>query len=339
MPEWYRNSGAKRANKPGDEDGKVWSPDANDPLYRKAWSELIREAGRRYDGHPNLDSIDISTVGYWGEGWGPHLPDWQVQQDLLDVYFEAFPRSPKLVNFDELHALVYAVKRGSGWRLDCWGDMGRPGHANWSHMFDLYPEQLARDPVLYDAWRTGPVSLESCGTPLSWKQWGFDPKPILDQALLWHASTVNIKATAIPPEWKAQFTEFQKKLGYRFALRRFEHSRTVHAGSMLDVKMLWENSGTSPAYHEYPVALEFRSKTGGAEAANARVTVPMDVRKWLPGNAIYEGSVYVDAKLHPGRYQVRVALLDPDTGKPVIRLAMEGLNADGWYSLSEVEVQ
>ncbi len=334
LPEWYLKSGAKRANKPEDKDGKIWSPDSSDPLYRQAWSELIHEAGRRYDGHPDLDAVDISTAGYWGEGWVPYLPDWSVQQELIDVYFESFQRTPKLVNFDELHALVYATKRGAGWRLDCWGDMGRPVRGNWSHMFDLYPEQLARDPSLYDAWRTGPVSLESCGTPLSWKKWGFDVKPILDQALLWHASSINIKSTAIPEEWKAQFGEFQKKLGYRFALRRLEHPGVAPAGSMLTLKMWWQNTGSSPAYHEYLLAVEFRSKT-----AASSVTLPVDVRKWLPGDSVYEGSVYLDASLAPGQYAVRVAMLDPITRKPVIRFAMEGLADDGWYQVSEIKVQ
>jgi len=339
LPEWYIQSGAKRANKPTDADGKIWSPDASDPLYRQTWSELIREAGRRYDGHPDLDSIDISTVGYWGEGWGPHLPDWSVQQELLDVYFEAFPRTPKLVNFDELRALVYATRRGAGWRLDCWGDMGRPGKGNWAHMLDLYPEQLARDPGLYDTWRTGPVSLETCGTPLAWKQWGFDLQPIFEQALRWHASSINIKSTAIPEEWKAQFAEFQKKLGYRFALRRLEHERTVRAGSMLPVKMWWQNNGSAPPYHEFQLALEFRSTGAQAKSAAAKAILPADVRKWLPGDAVYEGSVYVDAGLPPGRYAMRVAMLDPRTGEPAIRFAMEGRQEDGWYNVSEIEIQ
>ena len=80
MPEWYQKSGARRANKDTDTDGKIWSPDADDPLYFKLWSALVTEMGRRYDGHPDLDSIDISTVGYWGEGWGPYLPSWSVQK-------------------------------------------------------------------------------------------------------------------------------------------------------------------------------------------------------------------------------------------------------------------
>ena len=69
------------------------------------------EMGKRYDSHPDLDHVDVSTVGYWGEGWGPYLPDWPVQQQLIDFYFRAFPHTLLLMNFDELPALVYGTKK------------------------------------------------------------------------------------------------------------------------------------------------------------------------------------------------------------------------------------
>ncbi len=221
LPEWYRKSGARRANKDSDSDGKIWSPDADDPLYFKHWSALIREFGRRYDGHPCLDTVDISTVGYWGEGWGPHLPSRKVQEDLADLYFESFKRTRLLMNFDEPSALAYGTRRGAGWRLDCWGDMGRPGR-NFAHMLDMYPQQVVRTGIA-EVWKHAPVSLETCGTPGSWFEGKYDLEYILEQALRWHASTINIKSTAIPSAWKAPFEEFQKKIGYRFLLRKMEY--------------------------------------------------------------------------------------------------------------------
>ena len=61
-----------------------------------------RRSGKRYDGHPDLNDVDISTVGYWGEGMGAGPAGWTIQQQLIDLYFKAFPRTPLLMNFDEL---------------------------------------------------------------------------------------------------------------------------------------------------------------------------------------------------------------------------------------------
>ena len=219
--------------RPTDKDGAIWSPDADDPLYAKYWTALIVEAGKRYDGHPDLNHVDVSTVGYWGEGWGPYLPSWQIQQQLIDVYFTAFPRTPLLMNFDALPALQYGVKRGAGWRLDCWGDMGAPGRS-FAHMKDFYPQQLARG-GLQEAWRTHPVALETCWVPEQWYQWKFPLKPILDQALRWHASTINIKSSRIPAEWRPAFDEFQKQIGYRFVLKRLEYPSHVTRGAMAPI--------------------------------------------------------------------------------------------------------
>lgn len=330
MPEWYQKSGARRANKSEDADGKIWSPDANDPMYVQRWGALVAAAGKRYNGHPDIDAVDISTVGYWGEGWGPYLPDWRVQQELIDRYCEAFDRTRLLMNFDEPKALAYGTGRGAGWRLDCWGDLGGRGRS-FMHMFDLYPEQIVRTGIL-DVWRRSPVSLETCGTPLSWKKWGYTDKQlqyIFDQAVRWHATSINIKSTAIPPEWKPAFRDFEKRIGYRLILRRFEYPKTVAAGAMAPFSMWWFNGGAAPPYSEYELALRI---------GDAVIPVPVDVRKWLPGDAVFDGNLFVPESLKPGRQRVAVALLSLRTRKPVVRLAIEGRHPDGWYDLGEIEI-
>jgi len=331
LPEWYRNSGARRANKDSDEDGKVWSPDADDPLYLERWGALVQEFGARYDGHPYLDTVDISTVGYWGEGWGPHLPSWATQAALIDLYIESFTRTKLLMNFDELHALAYGTQHGAGWRLDCWGDTGRPGR-NFAHMFDAYPQGVVKAGV-QGVWRHSPVSLETCGTPGSWVRWGGDLDYILDQALRWHASTINIKSSAIPEQWKPAFEEFQKKIGYRFILRKLTYPTTVKPGEMAPVTMWWYNAGVSPVYYDYILAIQLKGAAG-----ETVIDLPEDVKTWLPGDAVFESTVFIPYSLGPGEYQVRIALLDPRTRKPAIKLAIEGRQPDGWYDLGKVTV-
>jgi hypothetical protein len=312
LPEWYQKSGARRANQATDKDGAIWQPDFADPLYLKYWGAVVAAAGERYDGHPDLDSVDISSIGYWGEGWSPYMPAFEVQKEK---------------------ALAYGTEHGAGWRLDCWGDMRGTTGGHWCHMFDLYPEQIVRAGV-QDVWQRSPVSLETCWVPGYWKQRGWDVNYIIAQALRWHVSSVNIKSSAIPREWKKAFDEFQKKMGYRFILRRLECPKTVPAGTMQPVHMWWLNAGVAPVYRRYELAMELRS--GGS---SAEIRLPVDVRKWLPGDAVFDGTVYIPESLQPGNYRLRVALLDPRTGQPAIKLAIEGLEPDGWYDLAPIEVR
>jgi hypothetical protein len=330
LPEWYRNSGARRANKPTDADGKIWQPDFSDPLYLKSWGDLVTAAGDRYDGNPYLESVDISTVGYWGEGWSHYMPPFKYQRRLIDLYLNAFKRTPLLMNFDQQQALAYGVSRGSGWRLDCWGDMGKP---YWGEMVDVYPEQVVRAGI-HNAWTRSPVSLESCGVVTDWKNNGWDINYILDQALRWHVSYVNIKSSPVPSQWQKQFESFENKMGYRFILRRLEYPRELRPGEMMPVHMWFLNAGVAPIYRNYILAVQIYSSSG-----EAILKTPADIRAWLPGDAVFDGTLYVPSSLKPGSYRFRLALLEPRTGRPAIRLAIEGVQPDGWYDLGPISIR
>ncbi len=336
LPEWYRNSGARRANMPTDKDGNIWQPDFTDPLYLKYWGEVVAAAGARYDGHPYLDTVDISSIGYWGEGWSDYMPAFPYQKALIDIWLEAFKRTPLLMNFDQEEALAYATEHGAGWRLDCWGDMrSNPvnGTAGWSHMMDFYPLQIVRARI-QNVWQRSPVSLETCWVPGYWLKQGWDVDYILEQALRWHVTSVNVKSSAIPREWKTKFEEFERKIGYRFILRRLEYPRAAKAGQMMPVHMWWLNAGAAPVYREYEPAVQFSSPDG-----NAWVRIPADVRKWLPGDAVVDATLCVPESLKPGEYRFRMALLDPRTDLPAIQLAIQGRQPDGWYDLGPVAIR
>src|SRR5215831_15891152 len=238
---------ARRATKPSHKDGSIWQPDFSDPFSLKYWGELVSEAGKRYDGHPYLDSVDISSVGYWGEGWSPYMPAFPYQKALIDIWFDAFPHTTLLMNFDEPQALTYGTSRGAGWRLDCLGDLRTKADDPYfqPEMLDIYPQQVVRAGI-QDVWPQRPVSLEVCGTVSQWKRDHFDVKYILDQALRWHVTSVNLKSSPIPEDWKPVFADFQKKIGYRFLLRRLEYPKAVLAGSMMPIHMWWLNAGVAP---------------------------------------------------------------------------------------------
>jgi hypothetical protein len=334
LPEWYQKSGARRANKPTDKDGDIWQPDFSDPVYLKYWGELVAEAGKRYDGNPYIDSVDISSVGYWGEGWSPYMPEFSYQKTLIDIWFDAFPNTTLLMNFDEQQALTYGTSRGAGWRLDCLGDLRTKSDNPYfqPEMLDIYPQQVVRAGI-QDVWQKRPVSLEVCGTVSEWKRDHFDLNYILEQALRWHVTSVNLKSSPIPDDWKAAFDDFQKKIGYRLLLRRLEYPKSVKAGSMMAVHMWWLNAGVAPPYIDYPLVVELRSGNN-----NAVIDVPVDVRKWLPGDAVFDGSLFVPETLPEGTYDFRVAMLDPRTRKPAVQFAIGGRGPDGWYGMGQIHV-
>lgn len=335
LPEWYRNSGAHRANKPTDKDGNIWQPDFSDPLYLKYWGQLVAAAGERYDGNPYIDTVDISSVGYWGEGWSDYMPPFPVQKKLIDIWLKAFPHTQLLMNFDEPEALAYGTQHGAGWRLDCLGDMAmeRRGKPHSPEMLDQYPQEVVQTGI-QNVWQRDPVSLETCGTPSSWEKQGFSVSYILAQALRWHITSLNVKSSPIPANWKNQFEEFQKKMGYRFILRRLQYPGTVTAGGMMPVRMWWLNAGVAPIYRKYQLAVQLWSADG-----NAVIRIPVDVRKWLPGDAVVDRPLYVPASLPAGTYRVRVAMLDPRTQQPAVRFAIEGRQPNGWYDLGSVTIE
>jgi len=263
------------------------------------------------------------------------MPSFAYQKELIDIWLEAFRRTPLLMNFDEQQALTYGTEHGAGWRLDCLGDM-RTSSTNAyfpAEMLEIYPQQIVRAGI-QDVWQRKPVSLEVCYTVAGWQEKGYDVDYILDQALRWHVSTVNIKSSPIPAEWKERFDSFQKKIGYRFILRRLEYPKTVNAGSMMLIHMWWLNAGVAPIYKEFPLAIELRSSKTAVV-----IRVPVDVRKWLPGDAVFDGTLYVPENLPEDSYDVRVAMLDPRTDRPAIRFGNEGRQEDGWYRMGSLTVK
>ncbi len=61
------------------------------------------------------------------------------------------------------------------------------------------------------------------------------------------------------------------------------------------------------------------------------------IRGWLPGTRNSELSLKVPARVSKGRYQLAFGVVDPNSQVPVVRLAIEGRDAEGWYPLSRVE--
>jgi len=355
VPAWYREmvgTGEQRIRK--------WRVDPEDPRYLKHFGGMIRALGARYDGHPALECVDISVVGFWGEGEGSHLLNPLTWRALVNAYLDSFQETHLIfqpLNGDApdpgvlVRGLPIAASwpdgrnngtgpgmRHLGWRIDCLGDMGfwRDRRNDWSHMLDVYPQDIVRS-GMWEAWRKAPVTMEICGTFSRWKeheQYNEEKvRYIFDQALKWHISSFNAKSSPVPEEWRPLVDEWLKKMGYRLVLRKFSYPSKVSVHGQLAFRSWWQNRGVAPCYRDFPLALRIR----GSEYEQILVT-DADIRNWLPGDAVYDDSVYLSKEIPPGEYRLELAILDRRTLKPAVKLAIAGRTKDSWYPLGKIQV-
>jgi hypothetical protein len=356
VPDWYREMVGPE---PDNITGKHWRVDPEDPRYLQYFGGMIKSLGDRYDGHPDLESVDISFIGYWGEGSGGHLLTDKTRIALINCYLDHFKKTHLIfqpLNGDAPDAGVLVrglpiaaswpggidngtgpQMRNLGWRFDCLGDLNFWPEWRMNHMMDIYPRDIVKSGMA-EAWKKAPVSMEICGTFLRWKQKQKydeeDVKYIFDQALKWHISTFNAKSSAVPTEWRPLVDEWLKRMGYRFVLRKFTYPSIIAPHGQIAITTWWENKGVAPVYRDYRFAIRIRNKQ-----REKILLTDADLKQWLPGDIIYEEKVYLPYDFPEGTYDVEVGIVSPETLQPCIKLAISGVDENGWYPMGKMDVR
>ena len=335
-------------------------PDLDDPKILAAHLDFIRRLGARYDGHPDLDHVDLGSVGWWGE-WhmsesrGAPMPTAETQKRIVDAYLSAFRHTPLVMLIGGGPMLRYAVEQGTGWRADCLGDMGGFSQS-WCHMRNAYPVELPQANAV-DAWQTAPVAWETCWDMRKWVESGWPLRYIFNYALALHGSQINNKSAPLPAgqEVQAELRRFLQRLGYRLILKQLKHPRRVRAGQRLSVQMAWQNVGSAPCYRPYHVAYCLSDAQGTDHVFVSQITV----ERWLPGSVPLftpeflrdppdlpageivqaDDQIQLPADLPSGDYRLAIGIVEPSTRQPVVQLGIEGRTESGWYPLSKITVE
>ncbi len=123
VPDWYRSKVGEIT--PEQQKNERWRVDPEDPRYLKHFGGLIRALGERYDGHRDLDSVDMAIVGPWGEGAGSEILTPKTREALVDCYIDVFKATPLMMLLTDERTNQYGLSRADvGFRADCLGDMG-----------------------------------------------------------------------------------------------------------------------------------------------------------------------------------------------------------------------
>jgi len=339
VPHWYRAMVGTEEEWAYSNPVNKWMVDPEDERYALYFGGFIRALGLRYDGHPELEAVDLSIVGAWGEGAGSELLTQPTREALVNSYTDSFRKTPLIALLMDKKTNMYANSQiPVGWRIDCIGDLGfwAEDQNGWTHMYDFYPQEIINCRVEAD-WIKSPLSFEICGTFLRWRDSeGYDRedvKYIFDETLKWHMSSFNAKSSPVPEEWEDLVEEWLKRMGYRFVLRRFSYPRQVHPNGKLAFKSWWENKGVAPCYKDFTLALRLIS-------GNDSIVLPTDaiIKEWLPGDNIYDYSLEVPGHVPADTYELQIAVVDRVNYEPRVNFAIEGRQEDGWYPLGPIEI-
>ena len=337
VPEWYMNKGTMieyictRSGK------RLSIPDYDDPLFRESTERLISSFGERYDGHEGICAIDIGTLGFWGEwhnAWVPGQPigtpadrEWGV-----DLYLNAFRKTPLVMLIGQVDALEYAVSHGTGWRADSWGSL----QEGWNHQESRYPMNLALAHA-GEAWKNGPVCFEPGAggeTFVAWQENGWDVDFSIEEALRWHASLINGKGSIIPAQWEEKFDAFMKKLGYRFCAGEISYYMTASPGEFLLLEQNWVNLGVAPCYRDYHLLVRF-----SREGTVVDVELPHNLRTWMPGHDIFlSDSIPIPGNLSPGVYNIQLGIVRPQGRKSVVKMANFGRTSQEFLPVGDIRI-
>ncbi len=359
-PDWLEGAGGRIIIADYDNQKELPIPDLDDPEVLARHLDFIRRLGARYDGHPDIDHVDLGTVGWWGE-WHmssstiARMPTVENRRQIIDAYAKAFAKTPLLMLIGDSESLAYAAERGAGWRADCLGDMGGFSKT-WCHMCDAYP-QLVRKAGVADAWKTAPIAWETCWDMRRWVSEGWSLRYIFNYALAMHGSYLNNKSAPLPAgeNVRQEIERFLRRLGYRLILRELSHPKQARPGDAVTVATKWQNTGSAPCYRPYRLAYRLIDEQGRSRVLIGNVTV----EKWMPGTVdVFDerfleeppdlppgeivnvsDRVTLPQDLHAGEYSFAIAIVGERSFDPMVKLAIKGRDQDGWYPLSEIVVR
>jgi hypothetical protein len=265
-------------------------PDYADPLYLAKHGAFLKALGERYDGHPQVEFLDIGSYGVWGEWHTKHPVPVAVRQQIVDLYLKAFRKTPLVFLSDDDEVLSYALAHGTGFRRD---GVGSPWHEqNW-----IGSKKYAEVTGMADTWKRAPVVFEWFGNYdyLKSRDWSFNAA--VNFMLSNHVTLINDNFGRVPTEAMPQLEKLARLAGARFVLREVSHPKTVKPGTPLGVQMKWANVGVGRLLRAYVLRC---SLLDAASQPAFTADAQTDPRAWLPGEHQLTESFRLPASLKAG---------------------------------------
>jgi len=344
-PKWVFDKGV-----PGVAHINLYGEEQIDPVfwderYLDVHCEFIRRLGEYFDGRPELEFVDIGSIGEWGE---MHLARWTPEQleetgysesryvaayrRVIDAFAAAFPRTQVFLNVggpERLTIMDYAAQRGIHFRQDGL----TPSGASYDVGEWLYKPYSRRGVVCNFEFHSG---LEEM------RQKGWDLRATIEKGLSAPISYLNTNLgyyRTLPEEARELLAQAARRIGYRFVLGRLDYLPRFRLDGTRPGRVLltsvWRNDGVAPCYDSLAVEWSLLDAQGKTVATQLDFP-PNPTTRWWPGEEQTLRSVMrVPASTPPGEYRLAVRMLLPETGQHIF-LGIAGRDEQDRYLLCPI---
>lgn len=310
--------------------GKGFSPNYSNPLLLKYHRLAVEALGDRYGKDGFFAFVELGSLGHWGE-WhiSPELrqmPSENIRNLYVYDYVNAFPgvhlmmRRPFTI-VQELDLGLFNDMTGNVEHTNGWLDWIENGG-------DYLPDEKNTLVPIPHGWERAPIGGEQAPDVSNEQMYGTNLETTLK--LLRESHT-----TFIGPggPYKIETGGFLQNgidqvlstIGYRLYVDHVEMPISVKFGNEIQFTFVFSNDGIAPFYYEWPTILYLFDENGSTIGS---YPIHIDLRKILPGQMYEAPFVLPVNSLENGKYSVGIAIIDPITGRPGVKLANESVRDD-----------
>ena len=302
--------------------GSGFSPNYANPVFLENHERVMKALGKRYDNSEDVAFIEIGSLGHYGE-WHIKAEDGLIpfpKKNITDIYVGHYLSAFK--NKKLLMRRSYPIAKSK--RLGLYNDMIGDERATeeWIDWYTYGYKSVQTGeslPSMPDFWKYAPSGGEISSNTLINNYFGTLYPKVKEQTVASHTSFIGpcspVNVSKIFGQY-ANIDDFEKTLGYRFALRSAEYGGSVSCGQPLKVTLVMENVGIAPFYYDWKLEYFIAdSKNRILKRQKSQLDITAVLHK-------VTDRISLDTKgVEEGRYALWVGITNPNTDIPEICFA------------------